>query len=88
MKANLRDEIINSATTEDKQMYIRDFLRLNLYDYVDSLKNNLGSSPEKLKTYINDYAEKTVDREYLRTLLKSFDTDRLKQINDILESVN
>ncbi|MDD2486988.1 MAG: FecR domain-containing protein [Candidatus Gracilibacteria bacterium] len=88
LKANLRNEIIDSAKEEDKQEYIKDFLRLNMYDYIDSVNNNFSSSEQKLKGYINSYTERTLDKEYIRSLLKNFDEDSLKKINTIFDKIN
>lgn len=88
LKANLRDEIINSSNDKDRPRYINDFLRLNLFDYIDSINNNFSDSQNVLKNYINTYAQKNLDKQYLRSVLKSIPEDKLKQINDIFENIN
>ncbi|EKE26291.1 MAG: hypothetical protein ACD_4C00343G0001 [uncultured bacterium (gcode 4)] len=88
LKANLRNEIINSSTWSSKERFTKDFLRLNLYDYFDSEKLNLSDSKEKLKSYIDLYSKNNLDKQYLKDLFSSFDDEKINQINEKFDFIN
>ncbi len=88
LKANLRNEIINSSTWSSKERFTKDFLRLNLYDYFDSEKLNLSDSKEKLKSYIDLYSKNNLDKRYLKDLFSSFDDEKINQINEKFDFIN
>ena len=88
LKNSLREEIINSATWINKQNFIDDFTRLNLFDYFDAVKNNQIIVSNKIKSNIEKYLKKDKNSQVIKKILNSFDKKKIEEINNKFSWIN
>jgi len=88
LKNSLREEIINSSSWTNKQNFISDFTRLNLFDYFDAVKNNEIVTSNKIKSNIEKYLKEDKNSQNIKKILNSFDKKKVEEINNKFSWIN
>ncbi|MCK9272376.1 FecR family protein [Candidatus Gracilibacteria bacterium] len=88
IKNSLREEIINSATGINKQNFIDDFMRLNLFDYFDAVKNKEITTSNKIKSNIEKYLKQDKNSQTIKKILNSFDKKKVEEINSKFSGIS
>lgn len=87
-KSNLRDLILQTWDNEKTQNIKEQFLKLDIYDYIDIVKSNGETEANLLKNNINKYLEEIKDSNKMKTLLSSFSWEMLDIIKTPFDSIN
>lgn len=87
-KMELRDIIIKSSPDDIKEKLKEDFLRLNIYDYLELSKDKTSKTAEILKANIEEYLKQMQDPEKLKELLSSFWENMLNVIDITFSQIN
>ncbi len=76
-KSGLREIILNTTDDSDKKALLKNFARLNIYDYIEVTKDKASKVSEILKKNIDWYLNQMTDPQELKDLLGSFWSDML-----------
>lgn len=88
LKNSLREEIINSSSWVNKQNFINDFTRLNLFDYFDAVKNKQTEASDKIKSNIEKYIKQDKNSQAIKKIINSFDKKKIEEINNKFSGIN
>lgn len=88
LKNSLREEIINSSSWVNKQNFINDFTRLNLFDYFDAVKNKQTEASDKIKSNIEKYLKQDKNSQAIKKIINSFDKKKVEEINNKFSGIN
>lgn len=77
IKSNIRWLIIKTADPESRQKLMEDFLRLDIFEYVQKINEWSDETAKVLKNNIDWYLKWMQDPKVLKTLLWSFSEDML-----------
>lgn len=87
-KSKLRDLIINTSPNDVKTKLTNDFIKLDIYDYIDVSKNKGSKVAWELKSWIVNYLDQMQDPKELEALFSSFWENMLNVINSTFWKVN
>ncbi|MDD2565892.1 MAG: FecR domain-containing protein [Candidatus Gracilibacteria bacterium] len=87
-KSKLRDLIINTSPNDVKTKLTNDFIKLDIYDYIDVSKNKGSKVAGELKSGIVNYLDQMQDPKELEALFSSFGENMLNVINSTFGKVN
>ncbi len=88
IKSKIRNSIINTASKENLDMYIKDFSKLNLFDYMYATKSWLEKSKKELGQKLNQYIKIAWEKNIKDEILSNFDKNTIKQIQSSFETIN
>lgn len=87
-KSKLRDLIINTSPEDIKTKLTSDFVRLDIYDYLDVSQDKTSKIAWTLKSWIENYLRQMQDPKELESLFSSFGENMLDVINSTFWTLN
>ncbi len=88
IKSKIRNSIIKTASKDNLDMFIKDFSRLSLFDYVNASKSWLEKSKKELNEKLNQYIKIAWEKNIKNEILSNFDQNTLKQMKLNFETIN